>query len=71
MKKIVLPALLLGLVLIAGCIQRETGVLQGHVKIGLYVLLSHAAYLPTRWKRLTTFEKSSFTTQTGSQCLKK
>jgi len=34
MKKIILPALFLGLVLIAGCIQRETGVLQGHVKIG-------------------------------------
>ncbi len=34
MKKIILPALFLGLVLIAGCIQRETGVLQGKVTIG-------------------------------------
>jgi hypothetical protein len=34
MKKIILAALFLGLVLIAGCVQRETGVLQGHVKIG-------------------------------------
>jgi hypothetical protein len=34
MKKIIVPALLLGLVLIAGCVQRETGVLQGKVTIG-------------------------------------
>ncbi len=34
MKKIIIAALLVGLVLIAGCIQREKGVLQGHVKIG-------------------------------------
>ncbi|MGB8217440.1 MAG: hypothetical protein WCE94_09070 [Candidatus Methanoperedens sp.] len=34
MKKIIMAALFLGLVLIAGCVQRETGVLQGHVRIG-------------------------------------
>ena len=34
MKKIIMAALFLGLVLIAGCVQSEKGVLQGHVKIG-------------------------------------
>jgi hypothetical protein len=34
MKKFILAALFLGLVLIAGCIQREKGVLQGNVTIG-------------------------------------
>ncbi len=34
MKKIILAVLFLGLVLIAGCIQQEKGVLQGNVTIG-------------------------------------
>lgn len=34
MKKIIIAMLFLGLVLIAGCIQREKGVLQGNVTIG-------------------------------------
>jgi hypothetical protein len=57
MKKIILAALLLGLVLIAGCIQREKGVLQGKVTIGPLCPVEPCRISPSQMEKVYEMRK--------------